>query len=252
MPAVAPSVGVAPPPAVSVPLPAVAEVPPPSIPQPAASVPPSVVARAPVTPPPSTAPPVVAAPSSPVVEAIGTLPVPPGSSAPPLVGSPELTAALAAAQAAARAPAAPARAPTPARLIVRNLASVSLTSLPNGAEVHIDGVRRGVTPLLLRDLGPGRHEVRLVKPGQIDEKVSVLLPGGQVTRLSNPLPAPARLTVLGYPAGAAIAVSGLAYEPGMPLPPGMVAIVVILPGGGERTQRVELQPGDNAVDLTAQ
>lgn len=63
----------------------------------------------------------------------------------------------------AAAPAAPAA--NAARLLVR--------STPGGAEVFVNGERRGVTPLALRDLPLGSYAVRVTRPGYaaVDERV---------------------------------------------------------------------------------
>ena len=37
---------------------------------------------------------------------------------------------------------------------------VSVSSQPSGATVSVDGMDRGVTPLVIYDLGPGRHHLR--------------------------------------------------------------------------------------------
>ena len=40
-----------------------------------------------------------------------------------------------------------------------------MKSSPDGAEVWVDGKRRGVAPLTVRGLGPGDHHVTLRLPG---------------------------------------------------------------------------------------
>jgi hypothetical protein len=44
---------------------------------------------------------------------------------------------------------------------------VRVTSQPSGAGVNVDGRNRGKTPLLLNDLGPGRHEYELTRSGHL-------------------------------------------------------------------------------------
>lgn len=45
---------------------------------------------------------------------------------------------------------------------------VSFSSHPSGAIVFVDGVRRGMTPLMLFDLAQGRHHVKYVRPGYVE------------------------------------------------------------------------------------
>ena len=44
-------------------------------------------------------------------------------------------------------------------------AKLEVKSSPDGAEVWVDGKRRGVTPLTVRGLGPGEHQLTLRLPG---------------------------------------------------------------------------------------
>jgi hypothetical protein len=130
-------------------------------------------------------------------------PAPPAASsprsAPPAATAPEPPRArptppapttTAAAQAPRPQPAAPSEAtrpqppattpplpPTPApsaRLLVR--------STPAGAEVFVNGVRRGVTPLALRDLPFGTHTVRVARPGFAPSEQRVSLEQGRPAR----------------------------------------------------------------------
>ena len=43
----------------------------------------------------------------------------------------------------------------------RPMGTLTVTSNPAGAQVQVDGKPRGVTPLTLKDIAPGRHEVLL-------------------------------------------------------------------------------------------
>src|SRR5262249_40216990 len=49
----------------------------------------------------------------------------------------------------------------PPAIVRRPTGTLSVTSSPPGARVVVDGRPRGVTPLQLSDLGPGRHDVVL-------------------------------------------------------------------------------------------
>ncbi len=58
--------------------------------------------------------------------------------------------------------------PTLAADTARSQPALSVRSDPSGAEVLIDGQRRGVTPLTLPPLPPGRHRVQIVKEGYLE------------------------------------------------------------------------------------
>ncbi len=64
---------------------------------------------------------------------------------------------------------------------VRSLGVLKVTSVPSGAVVYVEGVRRGVTPLVLRDLTPGAVSVRVEKEGYVStEKQVRVKPGRRV------------------------------------------------------------------------
>ena len=46
-----------------------------------------------------------------------------------------------------------------------NLGSIKVTSTPPGAKVYLDRLSKGVTPIVLRFIKPGKHTIRLEKPG---------------------------------------------------------------------------------------
>jgi hypothetical protein len=60
-------------------------------------------------------------------------------------------------------------------------ASLELKSKPSGAQVIIDGKRRGKTPLVVEDLTPGTHYVAMESSdGRFNEKVSLGEEGGSI------------------------------------------------------------------------
>lgn len=58
---------------------------------------------------------------------------------------------------------------------------------PAGVEVHVDGSRVGRSPLRLRDLRPGTHEVTLSLPGYASQTRHVLVAPGRVATLRTAL-----------------------------------------------------------------
>jgi hypothetical protein len=75
------------------------------------------------------------------------------------------------------------------RLVVR--------STPTGAQVYLDGRRRGTTPLTLSALAPGTYTIRVTRSGYQEETQRVAIPGGGTRDLTfrlerTPSRAPAR------------------------------------------------------------
>jgi len=62
----------------------------------------------------------------------------------------------------------------PPAVVRKPTGALSLTSTPSGARVVVDGRARGVTPLQLADLSPGRHEVVLTADaGEVRHTITV-------------------------------------------------------------------------------
>lgn len=122
-------------------------------------------------------------------------------------------------------------------------ATVFVSSIPSGLTVEVDGVAKGKTPANITDLTPGEHRLRIHGQG-VDDQQIVVLKGGTVTRLRNPLPEPARLRILGIPAGATVTVDGRPYLSDMPVLTGLVTVQIVTAGGSEAYQ-VETVSGRN-------
>ncbi len=106
------------------------------------------------------------------------------------VSSPAPAPASPATKAPTPAPKAPATPPAPAkvgRLLVR--------STPSGANVEVDGVARGVTPLALRDLDLGARAITVTRRGYVPEERRIVLtkarPSRSVEVRMSPAPASA-------------------------------------------------------------
>jgi PEGA domain-containing protein len=68
----------------------------------------------------------------------------------------------------------PQRRPEPAAVTRKPVGTLSVTSTPPGARVVVDGKPRGVTPLELSDVSPGRHEVALKSDaGEVRRTIAV-------------------------------------------------------------------------------
>ena len=89
-----------------------------------------------------------------------------------------------------------ARPPPEAELLVR--------SLPPGAQIFVDGEKRGTTPSRVRIASPGPHRIRLIHPGYRDatregqwlpgdsEILEITLPGDRIARLGEIIGGPLR------------------------------------------------------------
>ena len=155
----------------------------------------------------------------------------------------------AAAPVVAASPAPAPEAPAPPQLVSRLPAQLSVSTIPAGADVYVDGVMRGRSPLMIRELSAGVHLVRLVKTGYMDMSEQVVLIGGQVVRVANPLPKPASLELSGLPAGVAATIGGAPYRAGMLVPSGPLELVVRTPEGTERRHVITAHPGPNTYAL---
>src|SRR5262249_36974425 len=59
--------------------------------------------------------------------------------------------------------------------------ALSITSTPPGAQVLLDGKRRGVTPLEIGDVAPGRHEIALTSDAGSVHRTVTIAAGKTVT-----------------------------------------------------------------------
>ena len=84
---------------------------------------------------------------------------------------------------------------------------VTVSSQPSGATVSVDGMDRGVTPLVIYDLGPGRHHLRYRLAGYEDRDRFFTMDEGPVLEKSETLvPEKGLLLLRSDPPGCAILV----------------------------------------------
>lgn len=195
--------------------------------------------------------------SAPAAPEPGATPVRPPPSAPPpparTAGRPNAPPRPFAGPAAARkqtptrAPARPARAATPA---AARSGRVLVRSTPGGAEVFVNGERRGVTPLALRDLPFGAYAVRVVRSGFAPVEQRVAIDAGRparavevtLTRVAASVAAtppaaadaaaPGSMIVESRPAGARVIVDGASV--------GVTPVTLPTLAPGLHTVRIEL------------
>jgi PEGA domain len=68
--------------------------------------------------------------------------------------------------------------PTPVA-VNYSVGSLGVTSSPPGADIYVDDTYRGITPLLVEDLTPGSHAIRITKAGYNDYTYTGIAVGGQ-------------------------------------------------------------------------
>ncbi len=90
--------------------------------------------------------------------------------------------------------------------------SISLSSSPSGANIFIDGLNVGITPMTLQGVQPGNHSVRLALSGYNDYNAAISVIAGQTTFISATL-AQVQLTgdisVSSTPSGANVYIDGV-------------------------------------------
>ena len=126
--------------------------------------------------------------------------------------------------------------------------SISISSTPSGANVYLDGVYKGTTPLSLEDVISESHTVRVVKEGYDEETRAISLGAGETINLDIPLKRLAgSISVSSSPSGASIYLNGI-YKGITPItltdvPIGTYSIKLTKPGYGEVTKTVSVSAG---------
>lgn len=126
---------------------------------------------------------------------------------------------------------------------------ISITSIPEGADVVVDGKDVGKTPLNLSDIAPGEHSLELRKPGFFLKKARIRVPEGKSAQYEFDLLAPACLTVVSEPQQAVVQIKGrrLGTTPleSCKLRPGTYEVRIGADGFKETIVSVELHEGPN-------
>ncbi|MCX7846381.1 MAG: PEGA domain-containing protein, partial [Dictyoglomaceae bacterium] len=127
--------------------------------------------------------------------------------------------------------------------------NLSIYSNPSGAEVYLNGVYRGITPLTISDLSPGTYQIQLRRSGYKDLLSSVIVTSGTTSSYNFTLtPLLGIINIFSSPSGAEVYIDRI-YKGKTPLslsdvPSGTYDIRVILPGYEEYSERIVLAPGE--------
>jgi hypothetical protein len=126
---------------------------------------------------------------------------------------------------------------------------------PEGAEVEIDGVSQGTTPVLITNLTPGKYRVKLQIPGFQAKEVELNAPNRTPVKLSVSLNSDsAKLTIDSTPSNATVTLNGIA-KGNTPvtldrIPAGNVTLELAAPGCAPYKQILTLSAGQDE-DITA-
>ena len=86
--------------------------------------------------------------------------------------------------------------------------SIWVRSVPSGANIYLDGIYRGSTPMTIGNLAAGDHTVRLRRTGYQEYSTVVTVPAGGTAELQPTLTplssASGSVDVVSYPAGASV------------------------------------------------
>ncbi len=89
---------------------------------------------------------------------------------------------------------------------------IGFASFPDGAEVFVNGVKRGVTPCVLNDLPPAIYDIKLIRPGYDDYTAAIEVASGGSDKVNVQLsPSTGRLILNIRPPGVEVFVDGKSY-----------------------------------------
>ncbi len=127
--------------------------------------------------------------------------------------------------------------------------SLNVNSVPQGADVYLNGVYRGKTPIVINNLNPGRYQLQLRLSGYKDYIEFVDVYSGQVSNYNFTLvPLSATLNIFSTPSFADVYINGV-YKGKTPLSitdlsSGSYSVRVTLSGYEDYSETVYLNPGD--------
>lgn len=124
------------------------------------------------------------------------------------------------------------------------LGSLNISSIPAGANIYIDNIQIGITPLLIDNLTAQTHSYKLTLAGYQDASGDIyILPGSNILTITL-LPNPGNVTVTSIPIGASIYIDNVArgITPNTigDLTPGLYTYKLILTGYNIATGSFEI------------
>ena len=134
-------------------------------------------------------------------------------------------------------------------LTANNFASLSVNSVPKGAEVTINGESKGVTPLQLNELAAGSYNINIKSDGYKTYQNNILLKKGASKKIEIPLsPLTGNLAISTEPSGALIRVDNKALNSLAPttvneIPAGKHIIEISKNGYAAYINEINITPG---------
>jgi predicted transglutaminase-like cysteine proteinase len=132
--------------------------------------------------------------------------------------------------------------------------TVIIHSVPEGAELFVDGILRGNTPVVVDALYPGPHSVLLRKANYADYRDVVTSSSGMITNYTEymvMLPQSGRLSVVSVPDGANVTLDGISFGttpvPFTTVQAGTHTLVFTKEGYKEYTQQVVVHGGETVL-----
>lgn len=94
-----------------------------------------------------------------------------------------------------------------------NTGTVTVSTIPAGAAVFLDGVEKGKTPATISGVAPGSHTVKLTLTGYLDDAAAITVSAGQVSpvtvtlKSSEPAAETGTVSISSNPAGARVVIN---------------------------------------------
>jgi PKD repeat protein len=137
--------------------------------------------------------------------------------------------------------------------------SIATTSFPAGAMVFVDGIHRGITPVILTEIPAGNHRVTLSFKGYDEWNQTISVGSGQMAAINAELEATKEITgslaVITDPPGADVSIDGN-FKGVSPvtiqgLPAGMHSILVTLQDYADNSTTITVTAGQTRKYTTA-
>ena len=124
---------------------------------------------------------------------------------------------------------------------------ISISSIPSGAKVYLDGVYKGETPLFLSKVAEGTHTIKLTKQYYNDVTRTVFVSIGKTTHVYETLTGYGSISISSFPSGASVYLDGY-YKGVTPLflskvIEGSHTIKLAKSGYAELTKTIYVYPG---------
>ncbi len=134
--------------------------------------------------------------------------------------------------------------------MIRDSGVVTVESEPAGAQIFVNGLQRGVSPLTLSDIPKGRAKLRIEKAGYLPQTREIVIAAGDEQNVRVVLEGePGSLYLTSVPQGARFYIDGKPHGPGphtlSPFPAGKHSVRAELDGYGVVTREISIGLGES-------